>query len=111
MVERRLSFARDERLVRCEAKGASIAWPIPLDNLVDRLVELSDEFGQPTSRKELVAAIVLAAPRDGEALSELLLAYRRASVADVGAKSSDTENVVSFEIRRPGPRPKKGTTA
>lgn len=111
MVERKVSFDREERLVRCREKGASITWPLPLDNLLDRLVETSDEFGQPTSRKELAAAVLFAAPRDGEALAELLLAYRRAHVADVAPGGSAADNVIDFEVRRPGPRPKRGASA
>jgi hypothetical protein len=101
----------EERLVRCREKGASITWPLPLDNLLDRLVEISDEFGQPTSRKELAAAIVFAAPRDGDDLAELLLAYRRAQVSDIAPEGVAAENVIDFEVRRPGPRPKKSAGA
>lgn len=66
MVEREVSFGANDRLDRCEPKGAAITWPIPLDNLLDLLVGLADDAGQKTTRKELAAAIVLGAPRDGE---------------------------------------------
>ncbi|MGA2210862.1 MAG: hypothetical protein ABSH30_14630 [Acidimicrobiales bacterium] len=108
MVERELSFPSESRLVRCEAKGAAISWPIPLDNLLDHLVELCDDYGQPTNRKELAAAIVFDAPRDGAALAERLLAYRRATIAELAPEGSAGENVIPFHVRRPGPRPKRG---
>lgn len=108
MVERELSVAGDTRLVRCEQKGAAIAWPIPLDNFLDGLVDACDDVGQPTSRKELAAAILFAASRDGEELSQLLLNYRRAFVADVAPAEAQGENVIPFQVKRPGPRPRRG---
>ena len=86
------------------AKGRVDLWPIPLDGLLDRLLVLVDEAAQKTSRKELAAAIVFSAPRDGEALAQMLMNYRRATVADVAPQGSEGENVVPFRIRRPGPR-------
>jgi hypothetical protein len=104
MVEREVSFRADERLDRCEPKGAAITWPIPLDNFLDRLVSLADEAGQKTSRKELAASILLDAPRDGDALAALVTAYRKAKVADVCPTPNESENVIAFRIKRPGPR-------
>lgn len=86
MVEREVSFRASERLDRCEAKGAAITWPIPLDNFLDRLVALADEAGQKTTRKELAAAIILQAPREGDALAVLVTTYRKATVAGTCAR-------------------------
>jgi hypothetical protein len=104
MVEREVSFRADERLDRCESKGAAITWPIPLDNFLDRLVSLADDAGQTTSRKELAAAIVLQAPRDGDALAALITTYRKAKVADACQRPANDENVIAFRVTRPGPR-------
>lgn len=106
MVEREVSFRASERLDRCEAKGAAITWPIPLDNWLDQLVALADEAGQKTTRKELAAAIILQAPRDGDALAELVTSYRKAKVSDVCPPTSSRQNVIPFQVRRPGPRPR-----
>jgi len=103
MVEREVSLGADERLDRCETKGAAITWPIPLDNFLDRLVDLADEAGQKTSRKELAAAILLHSPRDGDALAALVTAYRRAKVRDVYPAPVKGKNVL-FHVKRPGPR-------
>ena len=105
-MEREISFRSDERLDRCEAKGAAITWPIPLDNLLDVLVTLADDAGQKTTRKELAAAVVLAAPRDGATLADLVTAYRRAKVVDVAPPEAAGDNVIPFQVRRPGPRPR-----
>ncbi len=106
MVEREVSFRASERLDRCEAKGAAITWPIPLDNFLDRLVALADEAGQKTTRKELAAAIILQAPREGDALAALVTTYRKATVADVCPPANSHRNVIPFQVRRPGPRPR-----
>jgi hypothetical protein len=106
MVERQVPIEADRRLDRCEAKGAAISWPIPLDNLLDALVDAADDAGMKTTRKELAAAIVLAAPREGEVLSKIVTRYRKAKVADV-VPEVPADNVVPFHIRKPGPRPKR----
>lgn len=104
MVQREVHFRADQRLDRCEAKGAAITWPIPLDGLLDQLVSAADEAGQKTTRKELAAAILLAAPRDGEALATLVTEYRKATVARVLPEVVSGDNVIPFQIQRPGPR-------
>lgn len=106
MVEREVSFKASERLDRCEAKGAAITWPIPLDNWLDELLTLADEAGQKTTRKELAAAILLQAPRDGDALAALVTAYRKAKVSDVCPPTNSRQSVIPFQVRRPGPRPR-----
>lgn len=103
MVEREVPFGADDRLDRCEPKGAAITWPIPLDNFLDTLVNLADEAGQKTSRKELAASILLNAPRDGGALAALVTAYRLAKVRDV-CPPAKGKNVIAFHVKRPGPR-------
>lgn len=104
MVEREVSFGADERLDRCEPKGAAITWPIPLDNFLDTLVNLADEAGQKTSRKELAASLLLNAPRDGEALAALVTAYRTAKVRDVCPAPVKGKSAIAFHVKRPGPR-------
>lgn len=107
MVEREVAFRVDARLDRCEEKGAAISWPIPLDNHLDALLELTDNAGQRTTRKELVAAIVLSAPRDGVWLAQLVTDYRQATVAAVAPTTAGGDNVVPFRVNRPGPRPRR----
>ncbi len=109
MVEREVSFRGSDRLDRCEAKGAAITWPIPLDNRLDGLVALADEAGQKTTRKELAAAIILQAPRDGDALAELVTKYRKARVSDVCPPNTSQKNIIPFQVRRPGPRPRSSS--
>lgn len=102
-MERTVRIDPSERIRDCETKGAAVVWPLPVDNLLDDLVNLADAAGMPTTRKELTAAIVLAAPRDGEKLAKLLLAYRRAKAGDL-IEPPAGENVLQFQVRKPGPR-------
>lgn len=106
MVQREVYFRAEQRLDRCEAKGAAITWPIPLDGLLDRLVAAADEAGQKTTRKELAAALLLAAPRDGQPLANLVTEYRKATVAHVLSEAVSGEDPIPFQIQRPGPRPR-----
>jgi len=106
MVERDVSARPGDRLDRCEAKGAAITWPIPLDNLLDRLVLLADDAGQRTTRKELAAAILLAAPRKGDNLSRCRLpscdSCRRVSGRFIGRQCRS----VPSQTSRASPSPK-----
>ena len=52
----------DTRLKVCPQRAAGIDWPIPLDQRLDALCELADDEGADTTRKELAAALFLAAP-------------------------------------------------
>jgi hypothetical protein len=85
-------------------KGASVTWPLPLDAHVDYLVDLVESAHERTTRRELVAAIVFAAPRDGRQLSKLLKSYRAATVADVTLAADVGGDIAVYRTHRPGPR-------
>lgn len=104
MVERQVSFRSEDRLDLCQQKNAAVSWPIPLDSLLDVLVGLADDAAQRTTRKELAAAILFAAPRNGDELAALLTRYRSARVVDVAPGASAGESAIPFRIRRSGPR-------
>jgi hypothetical protein len=77
---------------------------------LDALVRLAIDAGEQDSltRSEMIAALVLVAPADGEQLATLLRTYRKAKVGDalVGANASgsDDSNVVTLTDRKPGRR-------
>ena len=97
------------RLVEGEETGAAVDWPVALHHRVDQLVELAESIGERTSRKELVAALVLASPTDGNELSEMLRTYRTASTRDALLNVPSDENVVELRRRGPGPRSRKSS--
>ena len=99
----------DEVVRECEKLPTSVMWPAPIDKRLSALVDLAIDAGEPDtlSRSELLAAVVLAAPADGETLSALLRTYRkaRAGHAVVGSDArGGRSNVIKLEARRPGRR-------
>ena len=103
---REIRIDRGTPLDACEGKGAAVVWPLPLDAHVDDLVGFVEAVHERTSRKELVAAIVFAAPADGKRLAKILRDYRAATVGDLAPASDIGEDVAVFERHRPGPRRK-----
>ncbi|MFO0617215.1 MAG: hypothetical protein U0414_31755 [Polyangiaceae bacterium] len=98
-----------ERLRDSERWPTSIIWPAAIDERLGALVDLAIEDGgeaERMSRAELLAALVLAAPAEGEALSDLLRRFRRAKVADAVVKrpGDPSTKVIMLRDRRPGPR-------
>ena len=95
-----------DRLDACPTKGAALTWPVPLDEHLDTLKSRAEASGERTTRRELAAAILYAAPKDGEKLAKMLKQYRMATVSElVGGQLG--ENVVTFTSRKPGPRPRQ----
>jgi hypothetical protein len=93
-----------EKLIEAEETNAAVDWPVAIHHRVDELVALAVAEGERTTRKELVAALVLAAPESGEDLGKLLRSYRKGVARDALINVSKGENVV--ELRRPGPGPR-----
>ncbi len=91
------------RLVR--RRQVTFSFALPLDERVDRLVELADEAGASTSRAELLAGLVLAAPETAEELSQLVQSLRRAKAGDA-AVGGDLDGVLAVRRHQPGPRRK-----
>jgi hypothetical protein len=93
-----------EKLIEAEETNAAIDWPVAIHHRVDQLVSLAVAEGERTTRKELVAALVLGAPESGDDLGRLLRAYRKSVARDALLNVGRSENVV--ELRRPGPGPR-----
>lgn len=101
---REVRVDRASPLHTCEAKGASVTWPLPLDAHVDHLVEVVEAAHERTTRRELIAAIVYAAPKDGRQLSKILKNYRAATVADLTPATDVGGNAATYQTHKPGPR-------
>ena len=93
----------DDLVRDCAQKQAAIAWPLPVDMRLDRLLTQADAAGENTSRKELAAAIIASAKLTDAQLGKLLRWYRTARVRDL-VLLADEENVIRFTKRKPGPR-------
>lgn len=98
----------DNRLLRAsEARQSCITLPVLVSNRLDRLVERVEREGIQTSRKDLIAALILAAPEDSKALLDLSLRYGKATTKDAALRDEPEGTVVSLERRKPGRRPRR----
>lgn len=70
--------APDSPLLRAPSRRVGLAVPLALDKRLDALVRAVESDGGSTSRSELLAALVLAAPEDPDELVQLVAAHRRA---------------------------------
>ena len=70
------------RLTDSEDVQPGIRWPIAIHTRLDELVSLANQEGAAASRKEMAAALILAAEPDGEKLARHVLTYRKAAVTD-----------------------------
>lgn len=96
----------DANSVACTTptKPASMAWPFPVDRRLDQLVELANEAGANTRRHELASALIAATPPDGDALLELVVAWRRMRVRQVVLDIDRAAQVVDLPRYPPGRR-------
>jgi hypothetical protein len=98
------------RLKKCPDVAAGIRWPFPLEERLKQLVsKVEDQAGENTTKTEVVSALILAAPEDGDELAGLLRRYRLASVGDAMVGGSDDgilPNIIEFQRGKVG-RPKK----
>ena len=72
----------DDSLQHSPAYRIGTAIPLPLDTQLDSLVATVENAGERTSRKELVAAVVLDTRTSPDAVVEMLRRYRRAPLPE-----------------------------
>jgi hypothetical protein len=89
-----------------EERAIGLQVPVPISKRLDVLVERAEAAGIRVYRKDLVAALILAAPDSSEELMELLVRYRRATASDAAVDSHGTADVLSLDRARPGRRPR-----
>ena len=97
----------DHRLRDCHDRQAGMSWPVPIHARLDELVRLArDGAGRDTSRKELVAALLLSAPSDPDELDAIIRKYRLATAREALVRPEDAEqgNVLRIPRHGPGPR-------
>jgi hypothetical protein len=77
-----LEIPADSRLYRCPELQIGTQLPIPLSARLDALAKIGTDAWAPTTRKEVLGAVMLAFPPTIRALRKALNAYRTARVAD-----------------------------
>lgn len=98
----------DDSLADAVAFQIGVAMPGPVSARLDALVELAHKSGERTNRKELLAALVLAAPDSGASLTRILRRYRRARIAEAFVRGEDQETFLD-PARPRGPRPPRAS--
>jgi hypothetical protein len=88
-------------------RNAGVSLPVAVDYRLDQLVDAANELGARTTRKELLALLVVEAEVSAELVQDLLR-YRQARVRDVliavNEDLHEDDNVIRMPARRPGPR-------
>ena len=91
----------------CPEGNVGLALVRPISDRLDELVTLTEKSGDRTSRKELIAALILAAPPDGHSLAKVLKQYRLASAGDSRLGDVSQGEIRAASPMRPGPRPRR----
>src|SRR5689334_3696749 len=79
-----------------EKRSTLVYWPVEVDAALARLQELAAQAGEPCSRAQLLAALVMATSQDGDELVRLLHRYRELR--------SNTDGAQPAPKRARGPR-------
>lgn len=90
--------------------AVGVSLPLPVSRRLDLLVECLEDEGGRAYRKDLVGALILAAPESGQELDELVRRYRRALARDAKV-AGDAAAVLDGRRPRPGRRPKSAGSA
>ncbi|WP_016890817.1 hypothetical protein [Mycobacteroides abscessus] len=94
-----------EKLCESRDKQPGLRWPIAVDNMLDRLVEIANEHGLNTNRRELMAAIVAGHSDNASKLAKLLKYYRVVTLRD--ATGQDDVAEIRLVEHGPGPRSRR----
>ena len=104
-----MALDRDIRLRDCAEEQAGVSVPAPLNARLDALVDSANAAGENTTRKELLAALLLATPADSKKLIAHVRAYRVATAADAVPEGVPDSKILGERDRKPGPRPRRRT--
>lgn len=94
----------DVLLAACRERAVGLVLPDPISDRLDQLVDCAEDAGERTSRKEVIASLILDAELDGPGLAARIRRLRLATVGDVITHVSRDQAVATNPPRRPGPR-------
>jgi hypothetical protein len=83
-------------------KQPGFRWPIPIDARLDGLVGAANAAGAATSRRELLAALVLTAPTRPATLRNAIVKLRVTTVRQAALSGHDPGQYVLRKPGRPG---------
>jgi hypothetical protein len=106
VTEQKTQIAPETPLPACPERSIGLSLPVPINARLDLLVELAEQAGERTSRKEIVAACILGAPDGAEELVRWLRIYRKSAADSVYTSGATLGSVLELGPARPGPRPR-----
>ena len=106
MAERDAQIPPQTPLPSCPERSVGLSLPVPINARIDLLVELAEQAGERTSRKEIVATCILGAPDGADELVRWLRIYRRSTADSVYTSGAKLGDVLELRAARPGPRPR-----
>ncbi|SRR6266511_737 len=107
MPEQNAQIPPETPLPSCPERSVGLSLPVPINARLDLLVELAEQAGERTSRKEIVATCILAAPDGGDELIRWLRIYRRSSADATATSGAKLEDLLELRPHRPGRRPRR----
>jgi hypothetical protein len=100
------TFPLETRLIRCPERQVGVWIPVPLSARLGELARIGYDAWAPTTRKEVLSALLLAASADGKKLKRLLDGYTRALVADAFVGGAEQWRFL-YPPGSPGPAPQR----
>ena len=94
--------AADDLAVRTALRKTTVSWTAAVDHRLDQLVERA--AGTAPERSDLLAALVAAAPADGEKLDRMVSQWRKRRVRQVVLDVPAEAREVSLPQHGPGRR-------
>lgn len=91
----------------CPEGNVGVALPWPISDRLDGLVTRLEDAAERTSRKELLAALILDAPAEVAELAAILRRYRLAVAGHTRLDGRAVAATMAGTLRRPGPRRRK----
>ena len=109
MADGSVNIRPNARLDECPLQQVNLGLPSPLNQRLNALVDMLYE--ERTTKRELVGALILAAPEDPTQLSSMIHSYRRARACDAGLSVSNAGGsqvkVLALHRGKPGPRSRR----
>ena len=87
--------------------SVGLSLPLPISARIDLLVALCKQTGERTSRKEIVATCILAAPDGADELIRWLRIYRSSPADATATSGARLEDLLELRPHRPGRRPRR----
>jgi len=107
MAEQNAQIPSETPLPSCPERAVGLSLPVPINARLDLLVELAEQAGERTSRKEIVATCILGSPDTADELIRWLRIYRRSPADSTYTGGAKLGTVLELRRARPGPRPRQ----